>query len=109
VPAMQFPATEFVTYADQSTGVAYANRSSSSANVMFTAKDASGNVLAQGIVLAGGAQREEPGTPIRFGQFSGHGDADVVDSDSVGPLHRQSQTCWRRAVWRDGKPTHSRP
>ncbi len=56
VPAMLTPATQFVTYADQSTGVAYANPSSSTANVTFTAKDTGGAVLGtQTIAVAAGA------------------------------------------------------
>jgi hypothetical protein len=39
LPAMAFPANQFVTYADQATGVAYANPSPNAATVLFTAKD----------------------------------------------------------------------
>jgi hypothetical protein len=45
VPAMQVPASQFVTYADQTTGVAYANPSLSTAAVTFTAKDSTGKVV----------------------------------------------------------------
>jgi hypothetical protein len=43
---MASPATQFVTYADQSTGVAYANPSPSSAMVTFTARNQTGVVIA---------------------------------------------------------------
>jgi hypothetical protein len=46
VPAMASPATQFVTYADQSTGVAYANPSPSSAMVTFTARNQTGAEIA---------------------------------------------------------------
>ena len=46
VPAMTAPATQFVTYADQETGVAFANPSTSAATVTLTAKDATGTVVA---------------------------------------------------------------
>jgi hypothetical protein len=43
---MTAPATRFVTYADQLTGVAWANPSASFAVVAFTPKDTSGTVIA---------------------------------------------------------------
>jgi len=45
VLAMTAPATRFVTYADQNTGVACANPSPNSAVVTFTAKDVNGTVV----------------------------------------------------------------
>ena len=56
VIAMTSPATQFVTYADQLTGVAYANPSSTAASVTFTAYDQSGVlVAAKTITLAAGS------------------------------------------------------
>jgi hypothetical protein len=56
VIAMAAPATQFVTYADQLTGVAYANPSQTAATVTFTAKDSTGKVLAStSVALAPGA------------------------------------------------------
>src|SRR5581483_2467305 len=45
VIAMSIPASRFVTYADQSTGLAWANPSHISASVTFTAKDSNGTLL----------------------------------------------------------------
>ena len=56
VIAITSPATQFVTYADQLTGVAYANPSQTAATILFAAKDPLGTVLAsRSIVLAAGA------------------------------------------------------
>jgi hypothetical protein len=55
VPAMAFPANQFVTYADQATGVAYANPSPDAATIMFTARDQNGAVIgSQSISLPAG-------------------------------------------------------
>ena len=45
VIAMTAPATQFVTYADQLTGVAYANPSPAAATVTFVARDLTGAVI----------------------------------------------------------------
>ena len=56
VIAATSPASQFVTYADQTTGVAYANPSASSALVSFTARNAGGEVVGSGsVTLAPGA------------------------------------------------------
>ncbi len=47
---MTSPSTQFVTYADQVTGVAYANPSQSAVMVTFTAKDATGAASASATV-----------------------------------------------------------
>ncbi len=50
------PASQFVTYADQTTGVAYANPSPGSAVISFTARNGSGSVMGTGsLTLAPGA------------------------------------------------------
>ncbi len=73
VPAMTFPATQFVTYADQSTGVAYANPSPNSAVVTFTAKDQSGAVVAsQSITVpAGWHSSQNLGSLLNLTSFQG--------------------------------------
>jgi hypothetical protein len=45
VIATSAPASQFVSYADQTTGVAYANPSANAAKINFTARDASGSVI----------------------------------------------------------------
>ena len=64
VPAMLFPATQFVTYADQSTGVAYANPSLTTASINFIARDAQGIIIAAKIIalppVSHGAQNLGP-------------------------------------------------
>ena len=73
VPAMAFPATQFVTYADQSTGVAYANPSSKAATVTFTARNQSGAVVGAGMItlpsLAHGSRNLGP--LLGLGSFQG--------------------------------------
>ena len=46
VNAMTAPATQFVTFAETGTGVAYANPSTQSATITFTALDSAGQALA---------------------------------------------------------------
>ena len=53
VLAMTAPASQFTTYADQLTGVAFANPSQSSAMLTFTARDLTGAVLATKTVALG--------------------------------------------------------
>jgi hypothetical protein len=56
VLAMAAPATTFVTYADQNTGVAWANPSANPASVTFTANNASGTAVGTtNITVAPGA------------------------------------------------------
>jgi hypothetical protein len=56
VIAMTAPASRFITYADQTTGVAYANPSPNPAKITFTAQDASGaGVAAASLTLPAGA------------------------------------------------------
>jgi hypothetical protein len=47
---MTAPATSFVTYSDQLTGVAYANPSNATAQLTFTAKNAAGGVISSGMI-----------------------------------------------------------
>ncbi|MBZ5625712.1 MAG: hypothetical protein LAQ69_44520, partial [Acidobacteriia bacterium] len=73
VIAMTAPATQFVTYADQLTGVAYANPSSTAATVTFTAKDVTGAVIAsKSIALPAGAHgAQNLGPLLGLGSFQG--------------------------------------
>ena len=83
VIAMTAPATQFVTYADQLTGVAYANPSQTTANVLFTAKDSSGMVLAsQSIPLAPGAHGAQNLGPL-LGLNSFQGSITVASSAPI--------------------------
>ena len=77
VSAMSSPATQFVTYADQSTGVAYANPSPAAATVTFTAKDPTGaTIAAQSILLSAGAHGSENLGPL-FGLASFQGSVTI--------------------------------
>jgi hypothetical protein len=53
VIAMTAPATAFVTYANQLTGVAYANPGNSPATIAFTARDSTGTVLGTKTITVG--------------------------------------------------------
>ena len=70
---MNAPATQFVTYADQFTGVAYANPSPTAATVTFTAKDLTGTVIAsRSISLAAGSHNSQNlGPLLSMGSFRG--------------------------------------
>ena len=73
VIAMSAAATRFITYADQTTGVAYANPTASAAKITFTAADFSGAVLVTASVTvqpsAHGAQNL--GALLGVGAFQG--------------------------------------
>ena len=72
VIAASSPASQFVTYADQNTGIAYANPSASPAKVTFTAQDGNGSVLGSAsVTLAPGA----------------HGQANVAPLLGIGAFH----------------------
>jgi hypothetical protein len=73
VIAMTSPATQFVTYAEQNTGVAYANPSATAATITFTAKDQLGTVLAtHSISLAAGAHgAQNLGPLLNLASFQG--------------------------------------
>ena len=78
VNAAAVPATRFVTFAEQGegqfgTGVAYANPSSTSAHVTFTARDATGQMLASvdRTLLPGGHDAHGMGSLFGFTSFTG--------------------------------------
>jgi hypothetical protein len=86
VPAMLAPATQFVTYADQTTGVAYANPSQTAAMVTFTAKDATGATLGStSISLAGMAHGSQSLGPL-LGLSSFQGSITIVASTPIVSL-----------------------
>ena len=51
VVAMTEPASRFVTFADQDTGVAYANPSAEIATITFTGKDAQGTIVGMPLIM----------------------------------------------------------
>ena len=53
VIAMTEPASRFVTFADQDTGVAYANPSPEMATIIFTAKDTQGTIVGMPPIMLG--------------------------------------------------------
>ncbi len=80
VPAMLFPATQFVTYADQSTGVAYANPSAATASISFIARDAVGTIIAtKAILLPPGSHGAQNLGPL-FGLASFQGSVTITSS-----------------------------
>jgi hypothetical protein len=83
VPAMTFPANQFVTYADQATGIAYANPSTNAATVMFTAKDQNGAVLgSQSISLPAGAHGSQNLGPL-LGLSAFQGSISIASSTPI--------------------------
>ena len=86
VPAMAAPATQFVTYADQSTGVAYANPSPGSALVTFTARDQAGVVIAtQSITVPAGWHNSKNLGPL-FSLASFQGSVTITASAPIVSL-----------------------
>ena len=86
VPAMLAPATQFVTYADQASGVAYANPSSTAANVTFSASDANGAPVAtKSISLAAGAHGSQNLGPL-FGVTSFQGSLTITSTVPIVTL-----------------------
>ncbi|MGA3238021.1 MAG: hypothetical protein ABSG03_17155 [Bryobacteraceae bacterium] len=83
VPAMTYPANQFVTYADQATGVAYANPSPGAATVTFTARDQTGAVLgAQSISLSAGSHGSQNLGPL-LGLTSFQGSITIASSTPI--------------------------
>ena len=86
VPAMAAPATQFVTYADQTTGVAYANPSSTAATVTFTARDATGaTVGSKSLILASMAHGSQNLGPL-LGVASFQGSLTIAASAPIVSL-----------------------
>jgi len=84
VIAMMAPGSEFVTYADQTTGIAYANPSGSAATVTFTARNGSGPVAGTAnIVLQPGAHSQSNlGPLLGAGYFPGFRGNQFFNPDS---------------------------
>jgi hypothetical protein len=81
--AMSSPATDFVTYADQATGVAYANPSKTAATITFTARDSTGALLAtKNISLAAGAHGSQNLGPL-LGLATFHGSITITSSVAI--------------------------
>ncbi len=86
VLAMTAPATQFVTYADQFTGVAYANPSATAASVTFTAKAADGTALAtKSLTLAPSAHGAQNVGPL-LGLSSLQGSITISSSTPIVSL-----------------------
>ena len=73
INAAAVPATRFVTFAEQGTGVAYANPSATAAHVTFTARDAAGQTLASvdRTLLPGGHDAHNMGPLFGLTSFTG--------------------------------------
>ena len=73
INAAAVPATRFVTFAEQGTGVAYANPSATAAHVTFTARDAAGQTLASvdRTLLPGGHDAHNMGSLFGLSSFTG--------------------------------------
>ena len=86
INAAAVPATRFVTFAEQGTGVAYANPSATAAHVTFTARDAAGQTLASvdRTLLPGGHDAHNMG-PL-FGLTSFTGSIEVTSTEPIVSL-----------------------
>ena len=86
INAAAVPATRFVTFAEQGTGVAYANPSATAAHVTFTARDAAGRTLASvdRTLLPGGHDAHNMG-PL-FGLTSFTGSIEVTSTEPIVSL-----------------------
>jgi hypothetical protein len=109
VIAMTAPATQFVTYADQLTGVAYANPSTTAATVTFTAKDLTGAVIAsQSIVLPAGAHgAQNLGPLLGLGNFQGS--ITVASSTPIVSLSLNAEASPIISSLPPGEPDNSAP
>ena len=86
VIAMNAPASRFITYADQTTGVAYANPSSSPAKITFTAEDSSGKMVATAsVTLAPGAHGSQNLGPL-FGVAGFQGSVTITSPEPIVSL-----------------------
>ncbi len=86
VIAMNATASRFITYADQTTGVAYANPSPNPAAITFTAQDSSGKMVATATVtLAAGAHGSQNLGPL-FGVSSFQGSVTITSLQPIVSL-----------------------
>jgi hypothetical protein len=86
VIAMTSPASQFVTYADQLTGVAYANPAQTAATVTFTARDPAGMAIAsKSISLAAGSHGAQNLGPL-FGVASFQGSVTITSTAPIVSL-----------------------
>jgi hypothetical protein len=109
VIAMTAPATQFVTYADQATGVAYANPSPTNANVTFTAKDQTGATLgARTISLPSGAHGSQNLGPL-LGLASFQGSVTITSSAPIISLSLNAEASPVISSLPPGQPDGSAP
>ena len=83
VIAMTAPATKFVTFADQSTGVAYANPSPDPATITFTAKNTGGATLASETIGLLGRGHDAANLGLLLGLESFLGSITITSSVSI--------------------------
>ena len=86
INAAAVPATRFVTFAEQGTGVAYANPSATAAHVTFTARDAAGQTLASvdRTLLPGGHDAQN--MALLFGLSSFTGSLEITSTEPIVSL-----------------------
>jgi len=109
VIAMTSPATQFVTYADQLTGVAYANPSSTAASVTFTAYDQSGVlVAAKTITLAAASHGAQNLGPL-FGIASFQGSVTITATVPIVSLSLNAEASPVISSLPPGQPDGSLP
>jgi len=86
VIAMNAPATQFVTFADQFTGVAYANPSSSTATITFTAKDQTGAPIATKTLALGAGTHDSQNLGPLLGLSTFQGSVSITASAPIVSL-----------------------
>lgn len=109
VIAMTSPSTQFVTYADQTTGVAYANPSPTTATVTFTARDKTGVVLAtQNMPLPPGSHGSQNLGPL-FGISSFQGSVTITATAPIVSLSLNAEASPVISSLPPGQPDGSSP
>jgi hypothetical protein len=109
VIAMTSPASQFVTYADQLTGVAYANPAQTAAIVTFTAKDRSGVVIAsRSISVAAGSHGAQNLGPL-LGVASFQGSVTIASTVPIVSLSLNAEASPIISSLPPGQPDNSLP
>ncbi|HYW42368.1 MAG TPA: hypothetical protein VE959_05900 [Bryobacteraceae bacterium] len=109
VIAMTYPASQFVTYADQLTGVAYANPGQTAATVTFTARDQTGTMIAsKSIALAGGSHGAQNLGPL-FGVASFQGSVTITATSPIVSLSLNAEASPIISSLPPGQPDNSSP
>jgi len=107
VIAMSVPATQFVTYADQFTGVAYANPSTTAAMVTFTARDLTGAVIASKSISLAASSHDAQNLGPLLGVTSFQGSVSIASSTPIVSLSLNAEASPVFSSLPPGQPDNS--